>query len=213
MMLLHPHAIGKIMPNPTAAAIKAGEVLSAGAKTYLNRLAKEHVYGYREKLDTKPIQKGLECEDASIELFNSVFFTDYVKNTERVKNEWLTGECDIQGDDVIVDIKTPWSLATFPSTPEDGENPDYEWQLRAYMMLYEKPRAVLAYCLVDTPERLMAYEDEAVHRVSHLPAAMRVTVLHFDRDAEKEAQMIEKCKAAQVYIEQQIERIKNAHKF
>lgn len=213
MIKLHPHAIGQIMSNPTAAAMKAGEVLSVGAKTYLRKLAKQSVYGFRPVLDTKPIKKGLLCENDSIDLLNAVLFTDYSKNTTRIENEWLTGEADIVADDCIIDTKTSWSLETFPATEEDGENSDYEWQGRAYMMLYDKPRFTLAYCMVSTPDDLIGYEDSAVHKVDHIEPAMRITLLHFIRDLELEAKIIEKCQAAQVYVDQMIEKIKESHKY
>lgn len=213
MIKLHPHAVGKIMSEPTAAAKKAGEVLSVGAKTYLRQLAKQEVYGYKPKLDTKPIKKGQMCEDDAIQLLNTVLFTDYEKHVGRVENDWLTGECDILDTDGIFDTKCSWSLETFPAQPEDGENSDYEWQGRAYMLLYDRPRFTLAYCMISTPDELIGYESPDIHLVDHIDPSMRLTLLKFDRDADKEAQLIEKCKAAQAYIEEQIKRIKAAHQY
>lgn len=213
MIKLHPHAVGKIMSDPTAAAKKAGEVLSVGAKTYLRQLAKQAVYGFRPHLDTKPIRKGQQCENDAIELLNTVLFADFQKHVGRVENDWLTGECDILTEDCIFDTKSSWSLETFPAQPEDGENTDYEWQGRAYMLLYDRPRFTLAYCMVSTPDDLIGYESPEVHKVDHIAPEMRLTLLHFDRDAEKEAQLIAKCQAAQAYIEEQIKRIKAAHQY
>lgn len=210
-MLIHPHALGNIMSEPTAAAKKAGEVLSQGAKTYLRKLAKESVYGYRAKLDNKYIKKGLAVEDQSIELYNSVFFTDYAKHSGRIETDILSGECDILDDDLVIDIKSSWSLETFPATPDDAHDYGYEWQLRAYMMLYSKPYAELAFCLVSTPDELIGYEDPELHYVDHIPAHMRITKVRYERDAEKEQKIIDRCKAAQVYFAEQIERIQQAH--
>lgn len=212
-MLIHPHALGNIMGEPTAAAKKAGEVLSQGAKTYLRKLAKESVYGYRAKIDNKYIKKGLAVEDQSIELYNSVFFTDYTKNSVRIETDILSGECDILDDDLVIDIKSSWSLDTFPSTPEDAHDDGYEWQLRAYLMLYDKPYAELAFCLVSTPDDLIGYEDPELHYVDHIPAHMRITKVRYERDAEKEQKIIDRCKAAQVYFDEQVERIKQAHNY
>lgn len=205
--LLHPSSVAKIMPEPKA----KGEILSVGAKTYLNQLAKELVYGFRERIDTKPMRKGIECEQDSIDLYNDLFFTSHTKNTERRSNDILTGEADIVGEDLIIDLKTAWSLATFPATPEEAHSDLYEWQGRAYMLLWDKPFFELAYCLVDTPESLIGYEQPELHYVSHIPAHMRVTRVRYKREAEKELRLIEKCQAAQVYIAEQIERIKAAH--
>lgn len=47
--------------------------LSAGAKTYLDTLAKEFVYSYERTISSKYLEKGLMVENDSIELYNSVF--------------------------------------------------------------------------------------------------------------------------------------------
>ena len=112
----------------TASRTKS-EVLSETTKTYIRGLAKQDFYGYNVELNNKYINKGIMQENDSIALLNTVSFTSMVKNTERLNNEWLTGEADIVLDDQIIDIKTSWSLETFPATSEEGINKDYEWQL------------------------------------------------------------------------------------
>lgn len=207
MILIHPSSLGKIMTSPK----KAGEVLSEGAKTYLRGLAKEHVYGYHPRLDLKVLEKGLRCEQDSIDLYNSVFFTAHYKNSTRVENDILSGEWDIEDEDTIKDIKTSWSLQTFPATQQDAHDSDYEWQLRGYMLLREKPFSELAFCLVSTPEDLCKWEDPALHCVDHIDPALRVTRVRYERDLSLEAKIVEKCKAAQKYVASMIETIKNEH--
>lgn len=213
MIILRPSSIGQIMGEPRSKAAKEAGELSETAKTYLNQLAKEQVYGYRKQIDNKYMQKGRMVEDDSISLFNLVFGTDYEKHVGRIETDLLSGECDIKGDDLIIDIKSSWSLDTFPATPEDGKNDDYEWQGRAYMHLYDKPKFDLAYCLVSTPDELCKYESPDAHCVDHIPVNMRVTVLHFDRDMALEQKMLDRARRAQQYVLQQIERIKSAHQF
>jgi len=129
-------------------------------------------------------------ENDSIALFNTVHFTNYSKNTERLNNEWLTGEADIVLDDQIIDIKTSWSLETFPATLEEGINKDYEWQLRAYMMLYDKNYASLVYCMVSTdPSLLNEWENLSLHQVDHIDPSKRITTLSFERDLELEEEI------------------------
>lgn len=209
--LLHPSSIGLIMTEPKLKSEAGG--LSQGAKTYLNKIAKELAYGFREQISSKPMQKGTICEDESIALFNRVFFTQYTKHVGRIKTDLLSGEADIVGDDLIIDIKTAWSLATFPATPEDAHSDLYEWQGRAYLHLYNKPRFELAYCLVDSPEDLCQWEQAELHLVSHIPENMRVTIWRCDRDMEKEERMLDKCRKAQQYITEQVARIQAAHQF
>lgn len=211
--LIRASFVGKIMSEPKLKADKEAGNLSEGAKTALNKLAKELFYGYRPELKTKPIMKGIICEQDSINLFNRVFFTSHEKNETRISNEWMTGECDILADDVIIDIKSSYSLDTFPATPGDGENDLYYWQGVMYCYLYNRPRYEVAYCMVDTPDDLCQYEQTDLHCVSHIPEHLRVTIWRFDRNIEDEAKMIEKCKKAQAYIIEQIDRIKSSHNY
>jgi hypothetical protein len=189
------------------------EVLSVGAKTAITKMAKEAVYGFDERISSKYMTKGIEVEDQSIALLNSVLFTDYSKNTERKTNEWITGECDIFTGSKIIDIKSSWSLATFPALAEDGENKTYTWQLAAYMWLWDVDSAAIAYCLVSTPEELIGYEDPKLHIVDHIAPELRVTLLHQERDKTMEARIVEKVEAGREYYRQVIERIANEHTF
>ena len=173
----------------TASRTKS-EVLSETTKSYIRAVAKQDFYGYNVELNNKYINKGKLQEPDSIELFNSVMFSNYSKNTERLNNEWLTGEADIVLDDQIIDIKTSWSLETFPATSEEGINKDYEWQLRAYMMLYNKNYASLVYCMVTTnPNLLNEWENLSLHQVDHIAPEKRITTLSFDRDLELEEEI------------------------
>jgi len=203
--------VGNIMADPVAKADKEAGNLSKGAKTALNSLAKELFYGYRKELKNKDILKGNACEQDSIDLYNHVFGTGYAKNTERVNAEFMTGECDILADNIIVDIKSSYSLATFPATAEEAENDLYYWQGVMYMYLYNKQRYQVAYCIVDTPDELCRYEQEALHNVSHIDPRLRVTTWGFERNLADEERMINKCKKACEYILSQIEKIKKAH--
>jgi len=205
-MLIRCSQLGKIMPDPKT---KAEGVLSKGARTYLNSLAKEAVYGYREEISSKAIRKGIDCEQQSIDLYNSVFFESLKKHVGRLSNDCITGEPDLIKDGYGIDIKTSWSLATFPALPEDCS--DYEWQARGYMCLFDRPRWYIAFCMIDTPEDLIGYEPLDLHQVSNIDPHLRVTVISYHRDDEKEAKMLEKARAAQVYVAETIERIKTIH--
>lgn len=213
MIKLRPHAVGNLMTEPRSKAAKEAGELSETAKAYCLKLAKESVYSYRDSLSSKPIEKGLACEQDSLDLLNIVTNSFYTKNTQRVETDLMSGEADIVDDDCIIDLKTAWSLATFPVLPDQAHSDLYEHQLRAYMHLYDKQHATLAYCLVSTPDELCKYEDYRLHQVEHIPPAMRVTLWHCTRDLEKEALMLEKCRRAQVYIEQLIAEIKAAHNY
>ena len=102
----------------------------------------------------------------------------------------------------MIDIKSSWSLTTFPLLASMGENSGYEWQLRAYMMLWDCPSAALAYCMVSTPEHLIRWEDPSIHAVDHIDPVKRVTRLFYKRDAEKEQAIIERVQLCRDYYNQ-----------
>lgn len=197
--------IGKLM---TTSRTKA-DALSQTAKSYIEQLAKEHFYGYESPIVNRYLDKGINQELESIQLLNSVRFENFEKNTERIENNWLTGECDILTNEKIIDIKTSWSLDTFPELPEDIDSKDYEWQGRAYMMLYEKHEFELIYCMVSTwDEFLTQYDDKTIHKVDHIDPRFRITSVTFERDFELENQMIERCKIATEYYNERINKLK-----
>jgi len=198
-MKIRSSALGKIMTNPR----KKSETLSATCKTYIKELVKEDLFNYRTTIDSKYLTKGIDLEDTSINLYNEVHNTLYLKNTERLENEFITGECDINAENKIIDIKTSWSLETFPPAPEDINNKDYEWQLRGYMMLYNKPKAELAYCMVSTPDYLLKdWDNYKIHKVDKHDPFLRVTTISFERDSEKEQLIKERViECGKFYIE------------
>lgn len=186
--------------------------LSSGAKTYLGKLAKQFVYGYNKVVTTKYMDKGLACEDEAIELINRLRFKSYAKNTERRENEILTGECDIYVPGVkTIDTKCSWDLDTFPAVSEDCHDSLYEWQGRAYMLLWDVPEHEVCFAMLDTPEALIRYEQKELHIVSHIPPELRLTSVTYRRDAALEAKMVAKCKAAQEYVMLQVAKIHREH--
>jgi hypothetical protein len=199
-MKFRASSLGKLM---TSSRTK-GEVLSQTAKSYIIQLAKENFYGYRTELTNKYILKGLEQEQDSIDLLNAVRFEKYVKNEERASNEYLTGCCDIITEDLILDLKTSWSLDTFPATSYELKDlSEYEWQGRAYMYLYDRPTFELCYVMVSThPEFLSLYDPMDMHEVDHIDPAKRITSIRFERDKELEIRMEEKLLAASLFYEQ-----------
>lgn len=191
-MKWHPSQIGKLMTNG-----RAKDSIGETAKSYIKECAKEDFYNYNTQLNNKYIWKGREQELESINLINLVRFTDYLKNEVTIENDYLIGTADIISEQKVIDVKTSWSLDTFPALMEDAINPLYEWQLRAYMMLYDKPTAELIYCMVTTwDEFLNEYDNLQLHRVDHIDPVKRITALWYDRDEDIEAKMIARLKEA-----------------
>ncbi|CAB4121490.1 hypothetical protein UFOVP15_3 [uncultured Caudovirales phage] len=202
-------SLSEIMTDPKG----KDEVLSVGAKTAITKIAKEIIYGYDEPFSSKYTEKGLRVEDQSIDLLGSVLLKSFVKNTERKTNEWITGEADIVTEDSIIDIKSSWSLATFPALSEQGKDKGYEMQLRAYMWLWDKPKASIAYCMVTTPEDLRKWEDQTMHVVDHIIPELRVTLVHYERDRTIEDKIKFKVEAARQYFEEICREIGKQHEF
>jgi len=206
-MKFNSHKLGKLM---TSSRTK-GEALSQTAKSYIIQKAKEDFFDYRSELNSKYITKGLAQEQDSINLLNLVRLEDYKKNEERVENEWLSGCCDIITDTSIIDIKTSWSLDTFPATSYELKDlSDYEWQGRAYMWLYDMPSFELCYVMVTTaPELLGEYENGALHYVDHIAPEKRITSITFERDKEIEIQMAERLILATEFYNEVLTQLNN----
>ena len=205
-MKWRPSQLGKLMTNPRSKS----EVLSETAKSEIRRIAKQDFYGFNTELRTKPMIKGTEWEQEGINLLNTVRFTSYTKNEERVTNEQMSGCCDIITDNLIIDIKSSWSLETVPATPSEAESSDYEWQGRAYMWLYDRPSFELIYTMYTTPDELLTeWDNMSIHRVDHIPSHHRVTVVRYERDALYEEQIIERLRYCSEYYAQYVNELNN----
>lgn len=201
--------LSEIMTDPKS----KDEVLSVGAKTAVMKLAKELVYGYDEQISSKYMEKGILVEDQAIALYNEVFFTSHQKNIARMSNMWITGECDIFTPEKIIDIKSSWSLATFPVTAEAGKDKGYEWQGRAYMWLWDVDQFEVAYCLVNTPDELIGYEQPDLHYVDHINPELRVTRVQYTRDKALEDKIKQRVEAANEYLTAMVRQIANEHEY
>jgi len=196
---------------------KGADGLSVSAKTFIKGLAKEYVYAYHKMIQSKYFDKGIQCEDAAIDLYNEVFFTRYEKNAERRTNDWITGEPDIiVPGKLIIDIKNAWSLDTFPATSEDvadiAKKSGYDYQGRAYMWLWDIEEFEVAYCLVSTPSELCRYEQQDLHDVEHINPSLRITRTRITRDRAIEEKMKSKVIAAREYLANQVAIINYEHK-
>ena len=204
-------SIGKLMTEPRS---KSEGPLSVGAKTYIRELAAQEIFGVDFVVSSKAIEKGIECEDDSILLLNKVRGLSQKKNAERKTNDFITGECDLfnLSEKRGHDIKTSWSIATFPITVSDCEDKLYEWQMRGYMALWDADEWEVNYCLVDTPDHLTGFEPMELHFVSNIPEWMRVTTWTVKRDKEKEEAIFEKVKHAREYFKQVIAEFDQTHR-
>ena len=205
-MKWHPSSLGKLM---TESRTKL-ETLSQTTKSYIASKAKEDFFGYNSFISTKPMQKGTDWEHESIELVNQVRDTFYIKNEDTIENDYLIGTPDIILENSIIDIKTSWSLETFPAISAEGINKDYEWQLRGYMMLCDKQSAELIYCMIDTDDFLLSdWDNKTIHKVAHIDPKKRITVLEYERNTSIEEAIRERLTACTEYYNEYIEQLKS----
>jgi len=201
-------------------AFKPKYALSETAKSHVRSLVKQIVLGYVKDINTKEMEKGVACENDSIDIYNSVFFKSTSKNEESKSNEYITTlGCDINELDegMVTDIKTPWSKETFPLTDTEAakacKKSGYNWQLNGYAWLYNKSKAQVAYCLVDTPDYLIEYEDNVTpHVMSDVPLHLRVTTTPVEVN-EKNFQLIKsKVVECRIFALEYLEEIYNKNK-
>lgn len=197
-MIFRASIVGDLMSYPDK------DKIPDGAITILDKLISQKLINWKDaELDYYTLEKGILCENESIELYNEVHDTFYIKNVERVTSVLLTGECDLLDtkESLVIDIKTAYSKKTYPLRLKMSKL--YEWQLRAYMHLYDVNQAELAYCLVDTPEDLISQKDpEHWHIMSDVPLKYRVSTLRIERDLEKEQQLLNRLALCSQYVEE-----------
>jgi hypothetical protein len=196
------------------------EVLSQTAKSYIEDLFNELEFGYRKEFSSRYTDKGLEMEDEAIQFASEQFDWDFVvKNTERFTNDYITGEPDINTDNLLADIKCSWSLDTYPMFEADLKNKDYYWQLQGYMWLTGKTEAELVYCLMNTPLQIvedevrrahwkaglidedidLRHEVQTKHNYDNIPSKLRVKRYIIERDEKAIEKIIEKVEIAREY--------------
>lgn len=207
-------SIADIMTEPRTKSAEWSDT----AKSAMLEIVRESLFGVRKSLDDmRYIQKGKQCEDDGIELYNNVFLynLEKVPSTGRRNNGIITGEPDLvaSSSQKGVDIKVAWSLLTFPLTAEQADKKGYEWQARGYMCLFDLPVWEIAYCAIDTPEELLKPWDEPeAHRIdSSIPLHHRITIARYERDLDKEKSMLEKCAKANEWIEKAIKNYAIEH--
>jgi len=206
-------ALGRIMTEPKS---KTEGDLSVGAKTYIREIAAQDLFGVTFEVSDKKLEKGMAVEGDSIELVNSVRGWAMTKNTERRSNEWVTGEADCwdEASRRGCDVKSAWSLQTFPISADDVEASQrrmYEWQMIGYCWLWDAECWSVEYAMVDTPEHLIGYEPLALHVVSHIPEHLRLTGWTVTRDRAKEDAIRVKVEAAREYYARVISEFDRTH--
>lgn len=138
----------------------------------------------------------------------------------------MTGTCDIDTGDTIIDVKNSWNCFTFPLFAEDVPNKDYYLQLQAYMELYGRTQAKLVYTLMDTPEHLIMQEAKGIaykegldinevyakiehkHLYSDVITPLRYKEFNIEKDEAVIEKIKQRVKMCQVYIDSLVKKLK-----
>lgn len=199
--------------------------LSKGAKTFIKDVVRQEVMKFRSSFGgNKYTEKGNQCEDTAIELYNSIFFKDYKKLVEgdefyELSHGMVGGHPDIVDKEAmkVIDIKVPWSKDTFPDFEEDGESDLYKWQIRTYLYMLRKitgndgwSDGEIAYMLIDTPEALVPENDgDDLHMMSDVADNLRSTIVIVKLTDEHVEHMDRRIAAAVRYAEDYKKRLLN----
>lgn len=146
-------SLGALMTEPRSKS----ELLSETTKEELVKVYVKEVYGRDKEISSKYIEKGQAVEEDAITLLSRVKKKFFVKNTERLTNEFITGEPDVAKSSLI-DTKSCWDLHSFYKHKTKPLPKDYYWQMQGYMELFGFDLGTVAFCLIDTPAGLVEEE-------------------------------------------------------
>ena len=182
-ILFHPSALGKIMSG-----VKKGWPVekSITCQKELVKMFRNSIYGRDYSFTGERTEKGIYQEEDAITLFSRVKRKRYTKNTQRLANDYFTGEFDLINADETVDIKCPWNLNTFPHPAVDEADEDYVYQGLAYNDLTGKRRHIIAYCLVNAPFFMVLKEQE---KLFYSMGSPDIDSPHFERYLRQKAEV------------------------
>lgn len=170
-IIIRCSALDDIMTND-----RSGKAMGETAKKKFAELYIQQVYGREKTVRSKYLEKGTEREQDAITLLTRFNQKKYRKNTERLTNDFITGEWDVETDDEIIDTKCSWDLFTF----REANEKDYKWQRVGYMWLKNVQRGSTAFCLVNGTAK-------------HIMDEKRKASYDFGLDPEADPKFIERC--------------------
>lgn len=225
-VLIRCSMLGVLFIEPKTKDAKLSGELSETAKTYLKQIYIEEKYGRRKEIVTKPMERGIECEDDSIKMKSQYENKPYTKNESRFSNEYVTGHPDIIDGAFVSDIKTCESIWTFHDKLDEPLPKLYYAQLQSYMWLTWAKSADITYCLPDSNEamildaqfkelkygkyiseespefRLECAKIEKNMVYQDIPLEEKILVVKVERDEEFIAQIPSKVTKAREYLKE-----------
>ena len=222
-------SMGALMTNSRSKS----DPLGATAKTEIEKALTYNVFGIRDELSSKQIEKGIVVEKESIELAADVFDwldVDTTKPKIRLSNDYIGGEPDVLTKSVLADVKSSWNGSTFFPVffQQDLKNKSYYYQMMSYLWLSGMEECELVYCLTNTPMYMiedmvkreswqkMAFPSNVDKDMDEIEAEVEERVLaqhkfdHIPNDKRVKRFVI---KRDEQVIEQMIERIEICRKY
>ena len=142
-------SLGNLMPGPRA---KPGQI-QVTQQTELSKIFLREVWGFEKQFSTKQMEKGEYCEPEGIKILCDQIYSGvpYLKNTERLSNEFIMGTPDLNAfkHKAVHDVKASWDLDTFFRSSADKSN---EFQIKGYGWL-------LGYETLEVDKTLMSAPD------------------------------------------------------
>lgn len=137
-------------------------------ETELRKIFRSVKYNRKFLFTNKYVKKGISQEEEGFSTYQEWLsqvkgIKTFLKNNKvRLNNEFFTGETDSFEEfhktfDYGFDIKTSWSIETFPFK-EDKLDPMYEWQNRVYMDLTGIKKWKTVHVLVNSTESALHNE-------------------------------------------------------
>lgn len=137
-------------------------------ETELRKIYRSEKYNRKFLFTNKYIKKGISQEEESFTTYQNWLkevkgIKTFLKNNkERIEDDFFTGETDSHKEfhntfDYGFDIKTSWSLETFPFKEDDLES-RYQWQDLVYMHLNKIKKWKTVYVLVNSTESTLHNE-------------------------------------------------------
>lgn len=189
--------------------------LPTGAKSYIESLVEKYVYKYEDWVNTIEMEKGTRCETEGIDLYNTMFFTNYVKSESRLSKGVWVGHPDVEDDENknLLDCKLPYSKKQMPKTDKQMKeyvtSGGYDWQVKVYLYMKGWTNGMVFCALVDTPEDLIKPgHDLSLHEMHDVPMNLRVRRYEVELTEEDVKRIEERAVAAQEYATYYYNQIK-----
>ena len=149
MFKIHPSHSGDIM------GVKG---LGLTGEKYIKKWYLQKKYKRKPDWYSKFVEKGLLVEPIGIKMLSDHIGEELTKNERWYRDDFMIGQPDIIHNEIVFDIKSSWDLFTFPYFDKEIVNKDYYYQMQCYLSLTGLQKAILVYCLIDTPQPLIQQE-------------------------------------------------------